>query len=71
MTHYVDQLLTLTIVATATGYLAFRAWGVFMKKRQGGCGSCTGCPSDAAAADREPQVIGLDQLLNPLTKKTS
>jgi hypothetical protein len=69
MPHYADQLLTLAIVATASGYLAFRAWGVFKKKRQGGCGSCASCPSESAAAKREPQVFGLDQLLEPLAKK--
>lgn len=69
MPHTADELLTFAIVAAAAGYLARRAWGVFKSRRQGGCGSCAGCPSESAAIKREPQVFGIDQLLEPIARR--
>jgi hypothetical protein len=79
MPRSADELLTLAIVAVAAGYLARRAWGVFARKRSGGCGSCAGCSSDQTAVNPHsqafnpqvfsPQVFSIDQLLEPIVKK--
>jgi hypothetical protein len=64
MQFSIDEIVTLAIVALATGYLLRRAWGVVMTKRRGGCGSCASCPGQMAGA--EPQVLSIDSLLKPV-----
>jgi hypothetical protein len=38
-----QQILTLTIVAAAAGYLVRRTWRHVSGRRIGGCGACAGC----------------------------
>jgi hypothetical protein len=64
MTPVVQNLIVLSIVAAAAGWLAYRAYATFARKRKAGCGACANCPAENAPT--EPQVISVDALLAPL-----
>lgn len=58
-----QQLLTLTVVIAAVGYLVRRTWLLLAGRRIGSCGSCSGCatPEDGERLPGKP-LIPLDTL---------
>jgi hypothetical protein len=69
MTPLVQNLIVLTVVAVAAGWLAYRAYATFANKRKAGCGACSNCPVETAAS--EPQVIGLETVIAPPRQNAS
>ena len=63
MTPLLQNLIVLTAVATAVGWLAYRAYATFARKRKAGCGACSNCPVETTPT--EPKVISLETLVAP------
>lgn len=67
MSPLVQNLIVLTIVASAAGWLSYRTYATFASKRKAGCGSCANCPAEAAPG--QPQVISLETLVTPQERR--
>lgn len=57
-----QDILAISIVAIAAGYLARQGWLRFSRKTGGSCGSCPSCGSNDSVKSRPLVTISLDAL---------
>jgi len=55
-----QDIIAISIVAIAAGYLARQAWLRFSRKSGGSCGSCPSCGSNDSIKSRPLITISLD-----------
>ena len=63
MTDPWQNLIVISIVAAAAGWLARSAYSTLARKRKAGCGACPTCPTEGAKS--EPQVVAIESLAGP------
>lgn len=58
-----QTVIAVGLVVAAAGYLAYSGWKVIARKRAGGCGTCSSCPSstDGKRDDQRP-FVSIEQL---------
>lgn len=56
MTWTWQDLIALTLVVAAAGYLVRASWRVLARKKSPGCGTCAKCPSTGATDSGTPVV---------------
>jgi len=57
-----QDLIAISIVAVAAGYLARQMWLRFVRRKGGSCGSCPNCGANDSLKSRELVNISLDGL---------
>jgi FeoB-associated Cys-rich membrane protein len=57
-----QDLVAISIVAVAAGYLTRQMWLRFARKKGGSCGSCPNCGANDSLKSRELVNISLDGL---------
>ena len=61
-----QETVVLTLVAIAAGYLCYRAAMIAFRKRAGGCGTCSSCPSEGEnQPSDEKQIVSLTSDIRP------